>query len=184
MGMVAPIYYTAEQVIAMPDDGNRYEVVHGELLVTPAPRFWHEVLVARLIEEVGVYLRGNRVGIVLGSRGDIVYGPRTKVEPDVFVVPLSEARALDWKQVKRLLLVAEVLSPSSARGDRFPKRLEYQRQGIPLYWIMDGEARTVEVWTPDAESPRILSGTDELEWWPAGAETRFSLPLRHLFRPI
>lgn len=57
MGMAAPLYYTADEVIAMPDDGNRYEVVHGELLATPAPRLWHELLVARLIEAVGHYLR-------------------------------------------------------------------------------------------------------------------------------
>jgi hypothetical protein len=48
MGMAAPVYYTAEMVRAMPDDGNRYEVVYGELLVTPAPRPWHQVLVQRL----------------------------------------------------------------------------------------------------------------------------------------
>lgn len=182
MGMPAPLYYTADEVIAMPDDGNRYEVVHGELLVTPAPRLWHELLVTRLIEAIGGYLRANPVGVVLGSRGDIVYGKRTKVEPDVFVVPLHEARSLDWKQVKRLLLVAEVLSPSSARGDRFPKRLEYQRQGIPLYWIVDGEAEQVEIWTPEAEAP--LFERERLEWHPSGTPIPFSLALADLFRPL
>jgi Uma2 family endonuclease len=182
MAMAAPLYFTADDVIAMPDDGNRYEVVHGELLVTPAPRLWHEVLVSRMIVAIGVYLRSNPVGIVLGSRGDIVYGKRTKVEPDVFVVPLSEARSLDWKQVKRLLLVAEVLSQSSARADRFPKRLEYQRQGIPLYWIVDGDAMQVELWTPDTEAPR--NERDRLDWHPAGAQTPFSLSLADLFRPV
>src|SRR5438034_10080720 len=56
MGMVAPVYYTADMVRALPDDGNRYEVVHGELLVTPAPRLWHQKLVGRLysaLEEIG-----------------------------------------------------------------------------------------------------------------------------------
>jgi Uma2 family endonuclease len=95
---------------------------------------------------------------------------------------MDEARLLDWKQVKRLLLVAEVLSPSSARADRFTKRLEYQRQGIPLYWIVDGDAKRVEIWTPDAEAPYIER--DRLDWCPAGAQIPFSLPLADLFRPV
>lgn len=49
MGMAAPIYYTLEQVRAMPSNGGaRYELAYGELLVTPAPSVWHEVLIARL----------------------------------------------------------------------------------------------------------------------------------------
>ncbi len=48
MGMAAPTYWTADMVRALPEDGNRYEVVYGELLVTPSPRMWHEVLIHRL----------------------------------------------------------------------------------------------------------------------------------------
>jgi hypothetical protein len=65
MGMAAPVYYTAEMVRAMPDDGNRYEVVYGELLVTPAPRVWHQVVVQRLSLPIGQYLEKEPVGIVL-----------------------------------------------------------------------------------------------------------------------
>jgi hypothetical protein len=50
MGMAAPVYYTAEMVRALPEDGNRYEAVFGELLVTPAPRVWHQAIVSRLVE--------------------------------------------------------------------------------------------------------------------------------------
>ena len=49
MGMVAPVYYTADMVRALPDDGNRYEVVYGELLVSPAPRLWHQEVAQRLL---------------------------------------------------------------------------------------------------------------------------------------
>src|SRR6059036_2844531 len=62
MGMVAPVYYTADMVRALPDDGNRYEVVHGELLVTPAPRLWHQKLVGRLCTALSVYLRSEGWG--------------------------------------------------------------------------------------------------------------------------
>jgi hypothetical protein len=52
MGMAAPTYYTADMVRALPDDRNRYETVHGELLVTPAPRFWHQIVVERLRDAI------------------------------------------------------------------------------------------------------------------------------------
>src|SRR2546428_1051645 len=67
MGMVAPVYYMVDIVRALPDDGNRYEVVHGELLVTPAPRPWHEELVARLFEALRDYLRREPVGHAFGA---------------------------------------------------------------------------------------------------------------------
>jgi Uma2 family endonuclease len=71
MGMAAPVYYTADMVRAMPDDGNRYEVVYGELLVTPAPRPWHQVIVQRLSLALGIYVQREPVGLVLSSPADI-----------------------------------------------------------------------------------------------------------------
>ena len=182
MGMAAPVYYTAEMVRNIPEDGNRYEVVHGELLVTPAPRPWHEELVGRLYSALREYLQQEPVAHAFGSHSDISWGPYLRVEPDVFVVPLEQARSLDWGGMRDLLLVAEVLSPSSSRGDRFTKRRLYQERRVPTYWVVDGEERLVEVWTPEAEVPVIER--DVLRWHPAGSARPFELDLSQLFRPI
>ena len=99
MGMAAPIYYTADVVRAMPDDGNRYEVVYGELLVTPAPRVWHEIIQQRLLVALALYLGREPVGQVLGSRADISWGPDVLLSPDVFVAPVEQVRTLDWSRV-------------------------------------------------------------------------------------
>jgi Uma2 family endonuclease len=182
MGMAAPIFYTADMVRALPEDGNRYETVRGELLVTPSPRLWHEEVVTRLHLALRRYLEAEPVGHAFGGRSDISWGPDTLVEPDVFVAPKSEARTLNWAQVKTLLLVIEVLSPSSHRADRFTKRVEYQRQNIPCYWIVDADAHQVEVWTPDDTFPTVER--ERLVWHPAGALQPFVLALEELFRPI
>jgi len=182
MGMAAPAYYTAEMVRAFPEDGNKYEVVHGELLVTPAPRPWHEVVWSRLFDALREYVRSEPVGYVFGSRSDISFGPDTLVSPDIIVVPLEEARTLEWARMQHLLLVAEVLSPSSTRHDRFTKRRLYQEQQVPLYWIVNGEERVVEVWAPDALFPH--TERDRLLWHPTGASTSFQLNLAELFRPL
>ena len=182
MGMAVPIYYTADMVRAMPDDGNRYEVVYGELLVTPAPRPWHQVVVERLSLALGNYLEREPVGLVLSSPADISWGPDVLVQPDVFVVPLDEARTLTWSRMRTLLLVAEVLSPSSARGDRFLKRLRYREACVPLYWVVDGDSRTVEVWTPEVDFPAVEQ--ERLVWRPSNAAEPFGLSLENLFRPV
>ena len=182
MGMAAPVYYTADMVRALPDDGNRYEVAYGELLVTPAPRLWHQVLVQRLSFAIASYLRSQPVGVVLTSPADISWGPDVLVQPDVFVVAPDEARTLTWTGIRTLLLVAEVLSPSSARGDRFLKRLRYREAGVPSYWVVDGDERSVEIWTPSDDFPVVER--ERLGWQPPGARAPFTLSLEELFRPL
>jgi len=182
MGMAAPTYWTAEMVRRLPDDGNRYEVVHGELLVTPVPRFDHQLLVSRLAFAIGTYLAREPVGIVLTSPADISWGRDVLVQPDVFVVPRDEARTREWSRIRSLLLVVEVLSPSTARADRFTKRRRYQDVGVPVYWVVDGGEQRVEVWEDAADLPVI--GTERLVWRPAGAGQAFTLELAELFRPV
>ena len=183
MGMPAPIYYTVDMVRALPDDGKRYEVVRGELLVTPAPRTWHQEVLGRLYASLGHYLERSSVGHVFFSPADITWGREdTLVQPDLFVVPLEDARTMQWAAMRRLLLVAEIMSPSSGQADRFVKRAEYQRQGVSIYWLVDPDARLVEVWTPDDHFP--LFERERLVWHPVGAAEPFTVELAELFRPI
>jgi Uma2 family endonuclease len=182
MGMAAPTYWTAEMVRQLPDDGNRYEVVHGELLVTPAPRFDHQLLVTRMAVALANYLAHEPVGIVLTSPADISWGRDVLVQPDVFVVPRDEARTREWSRIRTLLLVVEVLSPSTGRADRFAKRRRYQDAGVPAYWIVDGGEERVEVWEGAADVPVIEM--ERLVWSPAGAGQGFTLELTELFRPV
>lgn len=182
MRMVAPLYYTADMVRALPDDGKRYETVHGELFVTPAPRAWHQEIVFRIGESVRAYLREERVGHQFNSPADISWAPDVLVQPDVFVVPLDHARTMDWRAMQTLLLAVEVLSPSTTRADRFAKRRLYQEARVPLYWIVDADAEAIEVWTPEALFPQTEH--EAVEWHPAGAARPFHVELAELFRPI
>jgi Uma2 family endonuclease len=185
MGMpqtLDPIYWTADMVRALPADGNRYELVHGELLVTPAPRLLHQEVVFRLGIALRGYLDREPVGHAMLAPADISWDPGTLVQPDLFVAELGEIRTLDWGQVRHLLLAAEVLSPTTARFDRFTKRRRYQEAGVGTYWIVDPDARAVEVWTPADLFPMVERR--QLRWQPAGASASFTLWLEELFRPI
>ena len=182
MGMAAPTYYTADMVRAMPDDGNRYETVHGELLVTPSLRLWHQEIVGRLYVEIRHYLEDQPIGHLFQSPADISWGDDTLVQPDLFVADLEQVRTLDWREVKTLLLVIEVLSPSTARYDRFTKRRLYQEVDIPNYWIVDPDRRLLELWAPNKELPDVESR--EVTWHPEGAGEPLTVKLETLFRPI
>jgi Uma2 family endonuclease len=181
MGMAAPVYYTAEMVRGLPNDGNRYETVRGELLVTPAPRVWHQVVVERLRAALGTYLARHPEWQLLTAPADISWTQDVLVQPDLFVVPIAEVRMLDWSRLRHLELVVEVLSPTTARADRFTKRRLYQEVRVPTYWIVDADEHFVEVWTPEAALPAVER--EHVEWLPAGGHA-FQLHIPELFRPL
>lgn len=158
-------FWTPDEVRALPSDGRRYEVIAGELLVTPAPAFGHQEAVRLLIRALGDYVQDAKVGHAGISPADLTPEPGALVQPDAFVVGLVAGhRPRDWRDIERLLLAIEILSPSTARADRTVKRRLFQRAGVPEYWIVDLEARLVERWRSGDERPEIL--TERLEWVP------------------
>jgi Uma2 family endonuclease len=175
--------YTVEEVLAFPNDGNRYELVHGELLVSPAPRLWHQKVVGWIHQRLANYLdRYPGVAQVLLSPADITWGTQDDLaQPDVFVVPVSETTS-NWDAIRTLLLAVEVLSPSTARYDRITKRRLYQEHGVATYWIVDPDARVVEVWHPDDTRPEIV--TDVLRWRVVPEAEELEIDLARLFEGL
>jgi len=135
--MVMPLVkrqWTVADRDELPDDGNRYEVIDGELFVTPAPAWRHQEAAVRLHRILSDYLAEQRVGHPFIAPADIVFSPRRGVRPDVFVVPLvGGKRPNHFDEVRRLLLACEVLSPSSARADRVVKRRLFREEGVNEY---------------------------------------------------
>ncbi len=136
MGMPATTKrWTAQEVRDLTSESRpwpRYEVIDGKLLVTPAPRRAHQravTLLWRLLED---HARAQRIGRAEISPADIELEPDSIVQPDIFVVPAEQSGpACEWKDVTRLILAVEILSPSSARFDRVTKRAFYARTGVP-----------------------------------------------------
>ncbi len=181
MGMVAltPPWHSPESVRAMPDDGNRYECVAGELLVTPAPRSAHQELVTELLLALRAVrdIPGMRI---LTSPSDIELRHDALVQPDLFVHRREPGKPIErWADIRRLELAIEVLSPSTARYDRVVKRRFYQDVGVPEYWIVDADARVIERWHPTDDRPEICAGF--IAWLPAGANAAIEIDLPALF---
>ena len=87
-----------------------------------------------------------------------------------------------WSDVKELLLAVEVISPSTARADRYRKRMIYQSEGVGEYWIVDAGQRLIERWCPGDVEPEIV--TDELRWAPRDGVEPFLLPVAEYFDEI
>ena len=172
--------WTADLVHALPDDGNRYELVSGELVVTPAPAPLHQLIQMALIRRLDPYLRQAGVGSLLASPADLAFGEDEVLQPDLFVTALIATKLpRTWRDVTSLLLAVEILSPSTARYDRILKRRRYQRAGVPEYWIVDPDARVIERWRPQDERPEVAS--ELLEWRPAADTPALALNLPELF---
>ena len=183
MGMPAQqTDWTAEMVRALPDDGNRYEVLDGELLVSPAPSWRHQEVVQRLFLLIHPYVEAHSLGWTMLSPADIEFSPRRRLQPDLFVVPdLGTGKPSSWQEVKKLMLVTEVISPSTASADRLKKRPTYQQEGVPEYWIVDPDSRLVERWRPADERPEVIA--DVLDWQPKPAIPPLRIPLAEVFGP-
>jgi Uma2 family endonuclease len=170
--------WTLEEVHALPEDGNKHELVYGALWVTPGPTEQHNDIVARLTAILVPYVLAQGLGFVYHPRTVFRVGREVEVEPDLLVRQPHPDPHGSSESAPRPILVVEVVSPGSRRRDYGKKRALYLEQGIPGYWIVDGDARTVTVAIPGRD-PEVA--TDRLTWAPAGARAPLTFELARAF---
>ncbi len=172
--------WTLEEVHSLPDDGNRYELVHGDLYVTPPPTDPHETIAARLRRIIDPFVEKHGLGLVFSPKAVFRLGSDVQLEPDLMVRQLHPDPRGSWETAPLPLLVVEVLSPTTRRRDFGVKRSVYiDEAGIPEYWVLDGEARTVTVMRSGVADVVV---NDRLIWAPPGATEPLVIDLAHVFR--
>lgn len=181
--------WTDTEVLALmeasPGHWPRYELMGGELIVTPAPADEHQVAVTEILYLLKTYVDREGIGVALVSPADLRLLAGTIAQPDVFVAPPGVPDPDDkraWSSVKTLLVACEVISPGSIRTDRVEKRDYYMSAGVPEYWVVDCDARVIEQWNPERETPTIVSKT--LSWRPFGASEPLLVDVPALFERI
>jgi Uma2 family endonuclease len=187
MPTVRPRRWTRDEVDRLVDEragmSPRYELVDGELLVTPAPTHRHQRLILRLALLLHPYLTRHMLGEIFLGPCELNLALGERYEPDLFVLPaIGGRRPTISAGTVDPLLVCESLSSSSARHDRITKRRAFQRNGIPAYWIIDGDSRVLEVWRPADERPAIID--DRLWWHPQRASDAFVLDVLDFFASV
>ena len=175
--------YTAAEVRAFPDDRVRYEVIRGELFVTPAPRRSHQRAVREFVIRLHGYLTALHLGEALPAPFEVEFAEDSAVQPDVIVIlERDRPKISDERLGGPPALIVEIVSHSSRRTDRLQKRALYQDFGVPDYWIVDIDQRHVEVWESGSLAPRVV--TDTLTWQPDRAITPLEIDLRTLFEIV
>ena len=161
MGMAISVpRYTVHDLERFPDDGNRYELLAGMLLVTPAPRAAHQIVANRIQTRLTVLLEWPGHARVVGP-GAIVVPPATQLQPDILVYPARFSPQTDWAKVTEHWLAVEILSRSSRMYDREVKRAAYLALGVPELWLVDYHDRSVEVWRSRG-APEVVR--DAIRW--------------------
>jgi Uma2 family endonuclease len=145
---------TVDDLDLFPDDGNRYELIEGELFVSRAPRLEHQILVGNTYSKIRVFLDTHPLGLIVYGPG-VVFGQFSGVIPDL--VFISNEQRSDIASGDKITgapaLVIEVLSPGAdnARRDRMAKRHLYAKYGVKEYWILDYRKRVIEVYVLEGE---------------------------------
>ena len=175
-----PTVWTADMLDAIPDDGRRWEVIDGQLLVTPSPSDDHQFVVGELYVRFHAHVQRSTVARVVLSPSDVRRGSTTRMQPDVFVIGLQNGHRPEFPfLLSDLLIVIEVISPSSARADHHDRRRAYLGAGVPEYWIVDPDAQHVERWRAHEDRPEVMS--EQIEWNPSGMDHPLVISLPELF---
>ena len=153
-----------------PDDGLRYEILDGELFVTPSPSIPHQRVSRELQRQLVAYFHPDGRGEVFDAPLDVILSPHDVVEPDLLVV--TQASQFSHRGVEGApALVVEILSPSTKQRDRTVKAQRYAELGIPSYWIVDIDARRVTCYRAENSRYVVMAEAEgdamlELKDWP------------------
>jgi Uma2 family endonuclease len=138
---------TYEDYVELPDDGRRYEVLDGELQVSPAPAPKHQAVARNLLFILHGHVQERRLGTVYCAPIDVILENTTIVQPDLIFLARGREAIITNRAIEGPPdLVIEILSPSSARRDRGTKAGLYARFGIRHYWLVDPDGRVLELY--------------------------------------
>lgn len=178
MGMsITASRYTVADLENFPDDGNRYELLDGFVLVTPPPNLRHQYVSGRLLAQLYAGMGSPRPAHVVGP-GALYINDTTYFEPDLFVFPSKYSPDSKWTEVEERWLVVEIYSRSSRFYDRELKRDAYLRAGVSELWLIDPREKSIEVCRRNAPNKIV---TDTIRWRPPGLELIVPVNVTDLF---
>ena len=180
-----PRRWSYAEFARLPQDGNRYEIIAGELCMTPAPRTAHQEVVTRLTVLLANFVLEHDLGTVLVGPVDLLFSESDYLEPDIVFIRRERRGIIRGKGIEGAPdLVIEVTSPATAERDRGIKRQRYARFGVPEYWIVDPERGQVEVYRTlqDSNQPEVVRET--LRWRLAPGAPILEVSLKDVFEIV
>ncbi|MDZ7262340.1 MAG: Uma2 family endonuclease [candidate division KSB1 bacterium] len=140
--------YTYQDYCALPDDRMRYEIINGELFMTPAPTTTHQRISRNLEAILWDFIEENNLGEIFYAPYDVVFSNEDVMQPDLVFVSKENSGIITEDNIQGAPdLIVEITSPTTERMDRLEKKVTYERFGVKEYWIVDSKKNLIEVWT-------------------------------------
>jgi len=178
--------WTYDDWARLPDDGTRYEVIDGELHMTPPPSVSHQFTIANLLDAMRAFVRVGQLGFVLPSPiGVQLPNQPVPLQPDIVFVSSARKAIIGKEYIEGVPdLIVEILSPSNWMYDRHEKFRLYQTSGVPEYWIVDYRARTVEVFVWGEGEFTLIGKWDAGETASSRVLSGFQVTVADIFRDV
>ncbi len=139
--------FTYKDYLKTPED-KRYELIEGELLITPSLATYHQWILKNIGYELESFIRAQKIGRVFYAPGDVYLDDENVLQPDILFISKERLNIIGEKNVQGAPdLVVEILSESTAYRDMVKKKKLYAKFGVKEYWIVDPEEKTVEIYS-------------------------------------
>lgn len=166
-------------------EGAPYQLIEGELIMTPAPNPRHQIVSANLFKKLADFVNGKGMGVILYSPIDVYLGRENAYQPDIVFISKDRQDIIQEDGIYGAPdLVIEILSPSTARYDLREKFRIYEKYGVKEYWIVDPEITSIEIYTKEREHFSLITraeGKGEVE---SVLLKGFRLTLDEIFRVL
>jgi len=173
--------YTYDDYLAIDDD-NRYEIIEGELVLTPSPTIIHQHIAAKIETVIRNFVEQSNLGMVVGAPLDVVLDKNVVLQPDVLFVSRERYHIITAACLKGGPdLVVEVISSSSGVRDRIKKSRIYRHYGVKEYWLVDPGAGTVEVLSEGDRGWYLAGAYDEEEILTSSLLPGLQVKLKEIF---
>ncbi len=175
-------FVTYDDYLTLPDDGNRYEIIGGELLMTPAPNTIHQRLLLKLSTLLNEHVEKNNLGEIFISLFDVILSMTDVVQPDIMFISKKCSQIITKKNIVEAPdLVIEILSDSTAAIDRNQKKELYEKYGVKEYWMVNPDAKEIEQYLLQDEIYKLNAKLESSEKLVSTVIDGFSLPLQPIF---
>jgi len=182
--MRTDIRFDYEAYRALPETGPRYQLVDGDLVMSPAPTFWHQEVLVRLLCELRVFVERENLGKVLCSPLDVIFSDEDVFQPDIVFISAARKRIIATEGIRGVPdLCVEILSPSNRSFDVKTKRLIYARCGLPELWLVDPDAHSLRVFRLRDDPHRAAAVYRAKDTLTTRLLPGFALKLDKLFAP-
>jgi len=139
--------YNYQDYLNLPDDGKRYEVINGELIMVAAPNTIHQNIIIKIIYEIEGYLRKQKMGKIFCAPTDIKFNDTNVVQPDILFISQDRLNIITENNIVGAPdLIMEILSPGTAYYDLLEKKELYEQCGVKEYWIVDPKKQRVDIY--------------------------------------